>query len=161
MSSLDIWVGTVGKPCGSSTRLVPALLSLPILPVLHSLWVASSSPKSHLFPYMDSQLHSYILDTKLSWRCGQYVQWPDISSWMYPRHFNLNMFKTELFLLVVAPYSWVRPLSTWSQPARQHHTYIPGHGKCKEGVWGQRLPLTEWDLEFAAVAFVHFLWHWY
>lgn len=103
MSSLDIWVGMAGKPCGSSIRLFPALLSLPILPILHSLWVISSSPRITFLPiHIDSQLHSSIL--KLSWTYVWYAQWPDVSSWMYPRHFNLNMFKTELFPLVVAPY---------------------------------------------------------
>ena len=50
MSSLDIWVGMVVKPCGSSTRLSPALLSLPILPILHSEWYHPLL-ESRFFPY--------------------------------------------------------------------------------------------------------------
>lgn len=91
--------------------------------------------ESHFFPYTNSQLHSYILDTKLSWMCLVCPiarHFLDVSKALQSQHVQNWTFSA----CCCSTFSWVWPLLTWSQLAHQHHSYIPDHGKCKEGVKG-------------------------
>lgn len=157
MSSLDVWVRTVDKLCGSSIKFVSGLLSHFTLTLSDIIlfWV------TFLSNIQGSEHYSFIWDTELFPECESHtsdgqtflvgcIQGTPVST-RSKLHFCLLLCHILLGVALadtVTAGSLAPPLH--SRPR-----------KVQRGSGGWELPCTGWDLEFAPVASAHFLWHWY